>query len=89
MSVEDMRHELGRDSKLRGERIHEGASEEFVRGYQSQRGFGSNVTPRKFGAGGNERTPWTCVCGTLNKRYLSKCASCNVARAVAMEASND
>lgn len=31
-----------------------------------------NVTPRKFGKGGNEPQDWTCVCGHINKGRVVK-----------------
>ena len=66
--VEDMRYELGREAKQKGEPLHEGASEEYRRGYGSYRGFGSNVIPRRFGRGANKRVEWTCICGHTNKK---------------------
>lgn len=85
--VEEMRYELGRDAAQRGERLHENASEEFRRGYDSSRGgFGSNVSPRKFGMGGHHLSEWTCICGRVNARYLKQCFDCGLSRASAMEA---
>lgn len=85
-TAEDMRFELGRDAALRGDPLHENASEEFRRGYSSSRGFGSNVTPRKFGAGNDSQYhDWVCACGNNNKRYLKRCFVCNLPRASAAE----
>lgn len=85
--VEDMRYELGRDAAQRGEALHENASEEFRHGYSSYRGFGSNVAPRRFGAGNNTyHREWECVCGRINARYLRQCFDCGLSRASALEA---
>lgn len=86
-TVETMRYELGREAKQKGEPLHDGASEEYTRGYHSYGGiFGSNVAPRRFGAGSRERTEWTCVCGELNKRYRNQCFLCGVHRHLALAA---
>ena len=78
--VENMRYELGKEARAKGEGLHEAASEEFQRGFH-RGGFGSNVMPRKFGAGGTERTEWKCGgCGNVNARYLNQCFMCNVDR---------
>lgn len=84
--IEDMRYELGRDAKQQGEPLHEGASEEYRRGYNSYRGFGSNVQPRLFGRGASRPSEWTCVCGHTNKRYLVQCEVCMVRRSLALQA---
>lgn len=66
--IEDMRYELGRDAAQRGDQLHDNASEEFTNGYKSYRGFGSNVTPAKFGKGATTGvTSWFCVCGHENR----------------------
>lgn len=69
--VENIRYELGKEARAKGEPLHQGASEEWQRGYlkgggRIPLGFGSNVTPRRFGRGGYEPGPWTCVCGYEN-----------------------
>lgn len=58
--VENIRYELGKEAKQKGETLHENASEEFQRGY-SKRGFSSNVSPRNFGKGFDGRTAWHCL----------------------------
>ena len=88
--VENVRYELGKEARAKGQPLHEGASEEWARGYQSTGGslaFGSNVSPRKFGRGGQEQKPWECVCGHLNqpnRRVIragrEHCWVCNIER---------
>lgn len=68
--VENIRYELGKEARAKGEPLHENASEEFQRGYLrggGSFGFASNVTPRRFGRGGTVRLEWTCVCGYENR----------------------
>lgn len=86
-TAEDMRYELGRDYAQQGKELHDGASEEFVRGYSSYRGFGSNVSPRKFGKGAGKAQTWTCVCGHENSSRVKRvvagrilCWKCGVER---------
>lgn len=87
-TAEDMRYELGREYAQKGEKLHDGASEEFVRGYSSYKGFGSNVSPRKFGKGALMRQEtWTCVCGHENSSRVKRkiaghivCWQCGVER---------
>lgn len=76
--VENLRYELGKEMRAKGENLHEGASEEFQRGYT--RPFGSNVTPRKFGAGNFKPQAWNCVCGEHNPGYRVQCQMCNLRR---------
>lgn len=87
--IEDMRYELGRDAALKGEPLHDSASEEFRHGYASTRwSGGSNVSPKLFGKGNNPYyRDWTCTCGTDNKRYWKRCPMCNLAREIAILAS--
>lgn len=86
IQIEEMRRELGRDMAQKGEPLHEGASEEFVRGYSSWAGS-SNVMPRKFGKGGAESKEWTCICGYSNPRYIKKrCYLCGVEKTVSDQA---
>lgn len=81
MDVEKKRWEMGKEAARQGQKVHDEASEEFRKGHIVGRGFGSNVTPRRFGAGGQERTEWTCGgCGTVNARYLVQCSNCGVHR---------
>jgi hypothetical protein len=91
--VDDMRYEYGRDAAIAGEALHEGASEEFERGYRSYRGFGSNVSPRKFGKGGQVPKEWTCTCGNVNSARIRRkvggrevCWQCGIERALAQKA---
>ena len=85
--TEDMRYELGREAKQRGEQLHDGASEEYRRGYASRvASFGSNITPSRFGAGASKRSDWTCVCSTQNRSYRNQCDNCGVRRSVALSA---
>lgn len=93
--VDDMRYELGRDAAMSGDTLHEGASEEFERGWRSYRGFGSNVSPKKFGKGGHIPKGWTCVCGHLNPARIrltiggrEVCWQCRIERQLAQKASN-
>lgn len=66
--VENIRYEPGKEARQKGETLHEGASEEFRRGwYRGRGGFGSNVTPRKFGKGGSVESGWLCICGHENR----------------------
>lgn len=59
--VENIRYELGKEARAKGDQLHENASEEWRRGY-SRRGFGSNVTPRNFGRNiSSEPSFWLCV----------------------------
>jgi len=51
--------------------------------------FRSNVTPKKFGKGGNERPDWKCICGHDNRRYYAQCPWCGVPYELAMEAQKD
>lgn len=85
--TEDMRYELGRDYAQQGKNLHEGASEDFVRGYSSYKGFGSNVSPKKFGQGLKYADTWTCVCGHENSSRIKRkvagrivCWQCGVER---------
>lgn len=88
---EDMRYELGRDYAMEGKELHDGASEEFVRGYSSYRGFGSNVSPKKFGKGAHIPKDWTCICGHVNNARVRRrvaglgevCWQCGLARTTA------
>lgn len=59
-----LREKLGYEAKKKGDTPHEGASKEF------KKGFGSNVTPRNFGKGGDDKRDWTCVCGNVNKAHI-------------------
>lgn len=77
--IEEMRKELGEKAARNGEPLHEGASDEFKRGYRSG-SFGSNVTPPKFGRGAEIRAPWTCICGKLNPKYVRKCFDCGLSQ---------
>jgi hypothetical protein len=75
MSDEDrvgfLREKIGYEAKKKGEPVHQNASNEFRRGYDRVSvGFGSNVTPRKFGRSSNARSDWTCVCGNVNKGWV-------------------
>lgn len=96
INTEDMRYELGREYAQKGTPLHEGASEEFVRGYTSYKGFGSNVTPAKFGKGGYIPKDWTCVCGHVNNARIRRrvagvgevCWQCGVARSLSDKANN-
>lgn len=94
-TVEDMRYELGRDYAQQGQPLHENASEEFVRGYSSYRGFGSNVSPKKFGKGGRKPQAWTCICGHENSAIIRRkvagrevCWQCGVERGMTELASS-
>jgi hypothetical protein len=80
--VSEFRKELGEQHARDGlESAGDHSSEEFKQGYKrGEIGWGSNVTPRKFGKGGHELTPWKCVCGQDNKRYLKRCWLCNQSR---------
>lgn len=92
--TEDMRYELGRDYAQQGKQLHDGASEEFVKGFQSYKGFGSNVSPRKFGKGAYTPQDWTCVCGHVNKARVRRviagvgevCWQCGTARTLTEQA---
>ena len=85
-TIEEMRHELGKDSAQKGDPLHKGASEEFVRGYSSWNGS-SNVMPRHFGKGRSPREPWVCLCGHHNPRYIQKnCWQCGVPKSLVDEA---
>jgi hypothetical protein len=65
--VENIRYELGKEARQKGESLHNEASEEFRRGwYRGRGGFGSNITPRKFGKGNTTTDTWECVCGYEN-----------------------
>jgi hypothetical protein len=96
--VENIRYELGKEAKQKGELLHNGASEEFQRGYSrasgSSSGFASNVTPRKFGRGNIDiRKSWHCItCGYENnpRRRLMQagkelCWNCKIPRAYGEE----
>lgn len=95
-TAEDMRYELGRDYAQQGKQLHEGASEEFARGYSSYKGFGSNTTPKKFGKGGHQPKDWTCVCGHVNNARVRRkvaglgevCWACGIARSLSERADN-
>lgn len=90
--VENIRYELGKEARAKGEPLHHEASEEWQRGYlkgggRIPIGFGSNVTPKRFARGGYDPQPWTCVCGHENspKRRIVKagrehCWVCNIER---------
>jgi hypothetical protein len=68
--IGDLREKEGFKARKKGDEIHEGASEEFTKGYK---GFSSNVTPRNFGRTGLPSADWNCVCGQFNKgrvKYL-------------------
>lgn len=92
--TEDMRYELGRDYAQQGKELHEGASEEFVHGYQSYKGFGGNTTAKKFGKGGYRPKNWTCVCGHVNNARVRRkvagvgevCWQCGTARSLSEQA---
>jgi hypothetical protein len=87
--VEDLRRDIGEKMARDGETLHENASESVKQGYRrGEIGWGSNTTPRLFGKGGNERTEWTCVCGTLNRRYLVQCSKCGIRKGLAQEANS-
>lgn len=91
--AEDARYELGRDYAMQGKQLHDGASEEFERGFSSYRGFGSNVSPKKFGKGGRKPQGWTCVCGNENSARVRRkvagrevCWQCGVERGLTEQA---
>lgn len=66
-----LREQEGRKAKLAGEKLHNGASTEFAKGYsRTVVGFGSNVTPRNFGRSGQKSPDWNCVCGATNKGWI-------------------
>lgn len=67
-TVSEMRKELGEKAGRSGDKLHEGASKEFTESYRKgSLGFGSNVTPRKFGKGAVTLQTWNCVCGYVNR----------------------
>lgn len=82
--IENIRYELGKEAKAKGEPLHESASESWRKGYS--KGFGSNVMPKDFGRA--ERTDeWTCFCGhknTAKRRHMKGgkevCWICNIDR---------
>lgn len=86
--ISHLREAEGRKARAAGEQLHEGASEEFSRGYtRTTVGFGSNITPRNFGRGGSASPDWLCVCGERNQgriRYIvanrEVCKSCKQER---------
>lgn len=66
--VSSLRKEAGRKAAKKGEALHDTASPEFRDGYRyGALGFGSNVTPVKFGFGADRSSVWYCVCGYENK----------------------
>jgi len=95
-TAEDMRYELGRDYAQQGKQLHEGASEEFVRGFSSYKGFGSNTATKHFGKGGRMPQDWTCICGHVNNARIRRkvagvgevCWQCGVARSSSEQADN-
>jgi hypothetical protein len=68
-SVEATRERLGYDAAKRGDPLHESASDTFKTSYK---GFGSNVVPKRFGAGGEKNPDWKCVCGNVNPGNRTK-----------------
>lgn len=80
--VESLRRDIGEKMARDGEPLHENASDSVKEGYRRGKiGFGSNTTPRNFGKGRDERTPWKCVCEHDNPRYVKRCLQCGVHRA--------
>jgi len=66
-----LREQEGRKAKIAGDSLHDGASDEFRKGYtRTVVGFGSNVTPRNFGRTGSRNSDWNCVCGATNKGWV-------------------
>ena len=46
--------------------------------------FSSNVTPRRFGIGNEQPTPWDCnICEITNPSYMVNCRICCRSRRVA------
>ncbi len=87
-NVESLRKDIGEKMGRDGEVLHENASASVKAGYRRGIfGFGSNTTPVNFGKGYEQRSDWTCLCDTLNRRYLNRCTVCNLSRNVAQEAS--
>jgi hypothetical protein len=87
--VEDLRRDIGEKMARDGEPLHDSASDSVRAGFKrGEIGWGSNTTPRLFGKGGDQRTAWTCVCGTENKRYLNQCLSCGIRKELAAEANS-
>jgi hypothetical protein len=67
-TVTDLRRELGEKAGRDGEGLHDSASREFAESYRrGSLGFGSNVTPPKFGKGATVVQTWNCVCGYSNR----------------------
>lgn len=81
--VESLRRDIGEKMARDGEPLHGNASDSVREGYRRgsmQFGF-SNVMPRNFGKGRDERKPWKCVCGHDNPRYVKRCLLCNTQQA--------
>lgn len=51
--------------------------------------FGSNTMPRHFGKGAFQRPDWTCVCGTENRKWHTKCQMCGITYELATEATQN
>lgn len=73
-SVESLRKEIGEKmARDNTDALDPNASESLKAGYRrGALGFGSNVTPRKFGKGGESPRDWKCVCGNLNNGKIRK-----------------
>lgn len=79
--VESLRRDIGEKMARDGEPLHEHASDSVKQGFRRGAvGFGSNTTPRNFGKGYDVRTEWRCVCGSINRRYLTQCWVCSTRR---------
>lgn len=83
--VENIRYELGKEARAKGELLHDSASEQWRRGYSKT--FGTNVMPKNFNKGDN-MDDWACYCGHTNsakRRHLKGgielCWNCGVERA--------
>lgn len=66
--VSESRRELGEKTAREGGTLHRDASPEFREAFRrGSIGFGSNVTPKKFGRDTIRVSNWFCVCGYENK----------------------
>jgi hypothetical protein len=92
--TENMRYELGREARQKGERLHEGASEEFRHGYMDGKDPGSVFGPKPTPI--DDSADWTCVCGHVNpgrKRLLVAkrvvCWECGLEKDIALQVQAD
>jgi hypothetical protein len=92
--IENLRYELGKEAKQKGESLHDAASESWIRGYQKSN-LGSNVMPKNFGKD-DYSDDWDCYCGyhnTSKRRHLKAgievCWNCTVERSYSQVKEDD